>query len=249
MKKCNQKLKPRPKSEPKGRVSLERALSKLGFSSRTEARALIEGGRVKVHGSLETNPDRPVNPDTAHIEVDGEKAIKQVSRLFLFHKPKGVVTTKHDPEGRKTIYDFLPEALKNFHSVGRLDMHTTGLLLLTNDTRLSSFLTDPHSRIPRVYIVQVRGEVQEATLHKMLSGVIDQGELLKADQARILKSSSKESKLELRLLEGKNREIRRLCQNLEHEVTALKRISFGDYQLGDLGPGQLEEVMSTAIVE
>lgn len=102
------------KQGQKGRVSLDRALSKLGMSSRTEAKALIEGGRVRVHGSIEKNPARMVNPDTAHIEIDGKKAERSGTRLIIFHKPKGVLTTKRDPEGRKTIYDVLPSSFAGF---------------------------------------------------------------------------------------------------------------------------------------
>jgi 23S rRNA pseudouridine2605 synthase len=229
------------KGVKKGRVPLFRALSKLGLASRTEARIAIESGRVKVHGSIETNPDRSVNPDTAHIEVDGAKAAKSHSRVILFHKPKGVLTTKRDPEGRKTIYDLLPQELAAFHAVGRLDLHTSGLLLLTNDTKFSSYMTDPASRIERVYIVGVEGEVLESALQKMKAGVMDQGENLSAECARILKSSGKESLLELVLTEGKNREIRRLCAALGHEVRSLKRIQYGKYNLGELRSGEWVE--------
>ena len=225
------------KQGQKGRVSLDRALSKLGMSSRTEAKALIEGGRVRVHGSIEKNPARMVNPDTAHIEIDGKKAEKSGTRLIIFHKPKGVLTTKRDPEGRKTIYDVLPLELHGLHPVGRLDQHTSGLLLLTNNTRLSSDLTDPKNRILRIYLAGVQGEVTDSTLEKMTSGIRDGGELLKAERAQVLKRSGKESLIELGLTEGKYREVRRLCMALGHEVRSLKRIRFGEYVLGDLKPG------------
>ena len=229
------------KGVKKGRVPLFRALSKLGLASRTEARIAIESGRVKVHGSIETNPDRLVNPDTAHLEIDGAKAAKSHARVVLFHKPKGVLTTKRDPEGRTTIYDLLPQELAAFHAVGRLDLHTSGLLLLTNDTKFSSYMTDPASRIERVYIVGVEGEVLDSTLERMRAGVMDQGEKLSAEGARILKSSGKESLLELVLTEGKNREIRRLCAALGHEVRSLKRIQYGKYNLGELRSGEWVE--------
>ena len=232
----------------KGRVSLERALSKLGLASRGEAKELIQAGRVKVHGSVEKNPARQVNPDTAHVEVDGAKVTRAQKRLILFHKPKGVITTKSDPEGRKTIYDCLPAEFKTFHPVGRLDMNTTGLLLLTNDTKTSSFLTDPNNKIPRVYIAQVRGEMKDETAQKMKIGVKDQGELLRAEEVKILKQSAKESKIELVLFEGKNREVRRLCLSFGHEVSALKRVSFGPYSLGDLGLGAFTEVDLTKLI-
>ena len=230
------------KTPQKGRVPLERALSKLGLLSRTEARQLIELGGVKVHGSVETNPFRMVNPDTAHIEVSGQKAKRGASQLFSFHKPKGVVTTKRDPEGRKTIYDFLPENLQTFHAVGRLDMHTTGLLLLTNDSKISHFLTDPINEIPRIYIVGVRGKVSSESLNKMVEGIRDEGEFLRVLSADAIKLSERESILRLSLAEGKNREVRRLCGVLGHEVQSLKRVSFGPYELGDLPPGETFEV-------
>jgi 23S rRNA pseudouridine2605 synthase len=226
----------------KGRVSLERALSKLGIASRTEASALILSGKVKVHGSIELNPKRQVNPDTAHIELSGTKAVKGESRLFIFHKPKNCLTTKRDPEGRPTIYDYFPAELQSFHAVGRLDQNTTGLLLITNDTRLSNWLTDPKNEIPRTYLVEVRGELFESERLQALNGIEDDGDILIAKEIRILKASGKESRFEIILHEGKNREIRRLCLSLGHEVTALKRLQFGDYELGDLKSAALKEV-------
>ena len=225
----------------KGRVSLERAISKLGLASRAEAKTLILEGKVKVHGSVEKNPLRPVNPDTAHIEINGAKAKKDSTLLILFHKPKNCLTTKRDPEGRKTIYDYLPESLHHLHAVGRLDQQTTGLLLLTNNTQLSSFLTDPRNQIPRIYVVEVRGEVLLEDVSKMIKGIQDGKDLLAADQVEILKASGRESRLKITLSEGKNREVRRLCLAIDHEVTALKRIQFGEYELGDIPAGEFIE--------
>ena len=221
----------------KGRVALERALSKLGLCSRAEASQKIRDGQVKVHGVVEANPLRLVNPDSAHIEIEGKKVSHAETLLVLFHKPKGVVTTKRDPEGRKTIYDLLPAEYYHLHPVGRLDMNSTGLLLLTNNTKLSHFLTGAENRITRVYIVKVKGEVLLKTLTQFREGVVLDGESLRAEKVKALKTSGKESTLELTLIEGKNREIRRLALALGHEVMTLKRISYGPYQLGDLGVG------------
>lgn len=234
-------MAPTPKKRrpaDRGRVPLTRALSKLGHASRTEAEALIRSGQVKVHGSVETDPGRLVNPDTAHIEVAEQKVRKGEWRVVLFHKPKGVLTTKRDPEGRPTIYDHLPAELHSLHAVGRLDQHTTGLLLLTNDTRFSSQMTDPEQGIPRVYIVGVRGEFTAADAARALGGIDDAGERLQADGLEILKASARESKLRMTLSEGKNREIRRICLSLGHEVISLKRISYGPFELGELKPGE-----------
>jgi len=227
------------------RVPLERALSKLGLASRTEARKLIESGKVKVHGKLQTNPLFPVTPETAAISIEGLAQAKQNQVLVAFHKPKGVITTKSDEKNRKTVFECLPtplRAIKGLHTVGRLDLATTGLLLLTNDTRLSAWLTDPKNEIPRTYHVSVRGKVSSDTLVRMQKGVTSEVGHLSALQAQLRKSSEKESHLILTLDEGKNREIRRLCEALGHEVTALKRLSYGTLELGDLKPGDTREI-------
>ncbi len=199
---------------------------------------MIVDGQVKVHGAVEVNPKRMVNPDTAHIEISGKKVGKEKSVLLLFHKPKGVLTTKRDPEGRKTIYDVLGAEFSTFHAVGRLDQQTSGLLLLTNDTKLSSFLTDPQNEIPRTYLVTVRGEFTVEDISQALFGIKDCGEVLKAKKIELIKVNGKESTLTIILTEGKNREIRRLCLALTHEVTSLKRTKFGEYLLGDLKVGE-----------
>ena len=230
-----------PKSNA-GRVPLYRALSKLGKASREEAKELILSGKIKVHGVIETNPSRMINPDRAHIEIEGLKAVKEEPQLILFHKPSGFLTTKRDPEGRPTIYDLLPKDLFSFHPVGRLDQNTSGLLLLTNSTKISHYYTDPKNKIPRTYIVQVRGLVTEEEIALMKKGILDKDEQLQFHQVVLLKSSQRESKLEVILLEGKYREIRRMCLHFEHEVIKLKRIQFGDIELGDLASGAIRVV-------
>lgn len=217
-----------------GRVPLNRALSKLGLASRVEATALIEAGRVKVHGKIETDPNRLVNPNQAHIQIDQKKAIKEPRIVILFHKPKGVLTTKRDPEGRRTVYELLPPEFLNLHCVGRLDLHTTGLLLLTNDTQFSAELTDPKNRIPRTYLVTVEGRWTEDDSREVERGPWE------TESVRAMKVSGKESLVEITLLEGKNREVRRLAESLGHPVRKLKRIRFGDYHLGDLAVGKFE---------
>jgi 23S rRNA pseudouridine2605 synthase len=181
-----------------------------------------------------------VNPDTAHIEVLGQKIGRSETVVLLFYKPKGVLTTKRDPEGRQTIYDLLPADFHSLHPVGRLDQHTTGLLLLTNDTKLSSFLTNPENQIIRTYLVEVRGKFSEQDVEQAKAGITDEGELLQAKEISILKSSQRESRLQMVLTEGKNREIRRLCFALQHEVISLKRIQFGEYSLGELKSGEFK---------
>jgi pseudouridine synthase len=176
------------------------------------------------------------------ITLDGESIVAPEGRFFLFHKPKGYITTHSDEKGRKTIFDLLPKDLGFIHAVGRLDQATSGLLLLTNDSKLSSFLTDPMNKIRRVYLASVRGKFTETTAKQAKLGVTDQGELLRCDEIRIQKSSERETHLELILTEGKNREIRRLMKALGHEVTRLRRVQYGPFKLEGLLPGEWKEI-------
>ena len=226
----------------RGKVSLERALSKLGLASRTQARELIDEGKVKVHGKVETNPLALVVPETLKIEIAGQSVVKERWRTLLFHKPRSVVTTRVDEKGRRTVFSTIGAAAEKLHAVGRLDFATTGLLILTNDTILSSYLTDPANKIPRTYVVAVRGELTPAMVARAEAGVLDDREELRAERVVITKASGRESQALVTLTEGKNREIRRLFLAFGHEVTALKRIAFGGLQLGELEAGASRDV-------
>ncbi len=233
-----------------GQVSLERALSKLGLASRTEARSLIREGRVVVDGRPVTDPLQPVVPERVRLEIDGRPAVRPAPRTILLHKPRGVVTTRSDPEGRPTVYTCL-EGLEADHliPIGRLDAATSGLLLLTNDTRLAAWITDPLNAVPRVYLVTVRGELSDATARRLEIGIEDAGEHLSARTVTVRKRSRRETHLVLELTEGKNREIRRLLAAVGHEVTRLKRVSFGGLELGDLQSGRWREVTEQELRE
>lgn len=234
---------PRQRALPRnGTVPLERALSKLGIASRGQTREWILAGRLQVDGKTATDPLAPVRPENSRFVLDGKLLGASERRLVAFHKPRGCVTTRHDPDGKKTIYDFLPPELHSLHAVGRLDQQTSGLLLLTNDTRLSDFLTDPANAIERAYVVEVRGEWTTSVSHQAMQGIDDQGERLGVQQVEIQKSSGRESRLLLTLCEGKNREIRRLCKALGHEVQKLKRIRYGNVLLDNLPSGAWTDV-------
>ncbi len=224
-----------------GEVSLERALSKLGIASRTQARAWISEGRVRVDGVVIRNPGKPVVPERIRVEIDGKLEERRGFRVLALHKPSGFVTTRSDERGRPTVFDLLPGE-RHLAPVGRLDLATTGLLLFTNDTRLSDWLTDPLSRIEREYVVTVRGEVFPPTLERLLSGVEDDGEWLRADRVELLKGSGRESHLKVVLCQGKNREVRRLFESQGHPVSRLKRIRYGGIALGELASGKYREV-------
>lgn len=225
-----------------GKVPLERALSKLGAASRSQTREWIQKGRLQVNGRTVMDTQYMVSPEKDRFTVDGKPMQKDSWQAILLNKPKGVITTASDEKGRRTVFDLLPSELRTLHPVGRLDMATTGLLILTNDTRLSSFLTDPANAVPRTYIVTVSGEMTGAELSRAAAGIMDEGEMLKPKSISLRKASGRESHLTVELTEGKNREIRRLFEALGHEVTSLKRVAFGPLQLGVLEPGQFRRL-------
>jgi pseudouridine synthase len=230
------------------RVPLVRALSKLGLASRSDARVLIRDGRVRVNGRQVTDPLHRIDLERARIAIDGVEARprERARRVIAFHKPRGVVTTRRDPEGRRTIFDVLGDVSDGLVAVGRLDLASTGLLLLTNDTALADRLTDPRARVPRRYVVTVRGRVTSEEARQLEDGIDSsrrdgKPERLQARRVEIRKDSARETHLIVTLTEGKNRELRRLFDAIGHEVTRLHRIAFGDYELGTLQPGEWRE--------
>jgi 23S rRNA pseudouridine2605 synthase len=230
-------------------VSLERALSKLGFASRSQARALILAGRVTVNGRKAIDPGRRVTPERIAIAIDGVAPARATAAVtIVLHKPRGYVTTRSDPQGRKTVYDLLADLPERVIPVGRLDLATSGLLILTNDTPFANWLTDPNTAIPRVYLVTVEGRVDAATIARLERGVVVGGERLAAASAAVRKASGKESHLTITLTEGRNREIRRLLDTVDHPVTRLRRVEFGGLTLGDLEPGTWRYVSAAELL-
>lgn len=231
-----------------GKVPLERALSKLGAASRSQTRAWALKGRLQVNGRTVRDPLFLVSPEKDRFTVDGRPVRNDGWLAIMLNKPKAVVTTKSDEKGRRTVFDLLPTELRTLHPVGRLDMATTGLLILTNDTRLSSYLTDPANAVLRTYLVTVAGELTEAELAKAAAGIVDEGELLKPAGITLRKASGRESHLTVQLTEGRNREIRRLFEALGHKVTSLKRVAFGPLQLGALELGQFRRLAREELI-
>ncbi len=219
------------------RVHLNRALSKLGVLTRSQATAAILEGRVVVDGRVVRDPAHAVTLGTTRIIVEGQTARAAEWRTILLNKPRQVVTTRSDPQGRQTVYDIVGPDARGLVPVGRLDLATSGLLLLTTDTALADWITDPRNAVPRLYVVTVRGRVNPDAVQTMLRGVQDRQGPITAETVSLLKVSGRESHLMIELREGKNREVRRLLAGVGHEVTRLKRIRLGGLELGDLAPG------------
>ena len=224
------------------RLTVDRLLSKLGIASRGTSQEWVHAGRVQINGRVVRDPATWVLWPKDSVSVDDRPIQDSVKRFLLFHKPKGVITTHSDDQGRKTIFDVLPPDLGYLHAVGRLDQATSGLLLLTNDSALSSYLTDPGHKVMRTYLVSVRGEFTKAQAIEAVVGVIDEHERLQCHTVKIQKSSGRESHLEVVLVQGKNREIRRLLKAMGHEVTRLRRIQYGPFKLEDLPSGAWREI-------
>jgi len=232
----------RPDSPPDGTVSIPRALSKLGVCSRAEGVRLVEAGRVRVNGQAARDTAQRISPERDLIEVDNA-AIVRAERVYLaLNKPRGLVTTRDDPQGRATIYQCLEGATLPFVApVGRLDKASEGLLLLTNDSRWSAKLLDPASHVEKVYHVQVKTLIDEEAIVRIAAGVTekDSGERIDVVRASLLRVGSRSSAwVEIVLDEGKNRHIRRLLAELGIEVLRLMRISIGPLVLGTLAKGE-----------
>ena len=232
-----------------GRVALERALSKLRFSARAGAAELIRAGRVSVRGDVVVDPGRRVDPEHDDIRLDGAPPPRRERLVVACHKPRGMVVTRRDPQGRPTIFERLADLPDGLVAVGRLDLATSGLLLLTNDTRLADWLTDPRQALPRVYLVTVEGRVGEPETARLVAGVHDREETLRAHAASVRKASGRESHLVIELREGKNREVRRLCGAIGHPVTRLRRVAFAGIELGKLAPGEWRVVRAEELPE
>ncbi len=220
---------------------MARALSKLGYCSRSQAAQLIRAGRVRLNGGVRRDPETPVRLERDYIQVD-ERVIESREKVYLvLNKPRGLVTTASDEKGRETVYAVLEKAGRSLPwvaPVGRLDKASEGLLLLTNDSEWGARIAAPETHLEKTYHVQIDKVVDDSCMQALVSGVKDEdGELLQALRARLLRSGEKNCWLEIALDEGKNRQIRRMLAALDVNVLRLVRVAIGPLQLGKLARG------------
>ena len=225
-----------------GKERIAKFLSRAGVASRRESERLIEAGRVALNGVVVTHPATLVDNDDA-LAVDG-KAIAglEQSKIWRYHKPAGRVTTARDPQGRPTVFATLPKSLPRLISVGRLDINTEGLLLLTNDGELARYLEHPEQGMIRTYRIRAHGEADETAIDKLAKGVTVDGIRYRPVQISLDSRQGSNCWLTMKLREGKNREIKKLLEHVGLQVTRLIRTAYGPFELGRVPRGAVEEV-------
>ncbi len=223
----------------RGKVSVARAMSKMGICSRSEAEHAVRDGRVRVNGRVVTDLRRRVVPETDKITLDDAVANAEPKRYIMLNKPRGQVTTRRDPRGRATVYDSLTDpSLPFLGAVGRLDQASEGMLLFTNDTQWANAVSAPESHVRKTYHVQIDAVPDHALVAALRSGVYtEEGEPLEAAEVSILRAGERHGWLVIALDEGKNRQIRRMLEACGVAVLRLVRVAIGDLPLGDLAKG------------
>jgi len=218
--------------------TLERVLSKAGVGSRTEARSWVHAGRVTVNGQATQNPDQWVDMERDRVRFDGKPLDIRERVYVLLFKPTGYLTTYKDPEGRPTVYDLVKDVGTFLSPVGRLDLDTSGLLLMTNDNRLAERVTNPDSHVPKTYLVTASPALSEAQLQRLRDGLdLSDGPTRPATVRRV-RDSAQETQFEIVLTEGRNRQVRRMVEALDAKVLELVRIKLGPIKIGTLPIGK-----------
>ena len=233
---------------PESGERLQKILAAAGLASRRDCEELIREGRVEVDRQVVTELGTRVDPQRQEIRVDGEALPHPKLVYFAVHKPEGVVSTSRDPAGRPRVIDLLPPETPRAYAVGRLDMSSEGLILVTNDGDLANGLTHPRHGVEKVYQVQVAGQVDNSLVGKLERGVHLAEGFAHAKHVRIKSRRRQSTLLEMVLDEGRNREIRRLLANMGHKVQRLRRIAVGPLRLGDLPSGAVRPLTRQEVV-
>ncbi len=241
----NRKAEPAPSGK---RVTLPRALSKLGFCSRTQAEEMIVAGRVTLGERVVTDPSTWVDLSNAAIAVDGKTVVAEQPVYLMLNKPRGLVTTRHDPEGRPTVFDCLKD-MDHAHlsPVGRLDKASEGLLLFTNDTEFAQALLDPETHVSKTYHVQIDRIADQDLMEALMRGVRQDDDFLSAKEARMLREGGRNSWVEIELDEGRNRQIRRMLEALDIACLRLVRVAIGNLPLGELEKGAVRALTESEV--
>src|SRR5262249_2870804 len=222
--------------------TLERVLSKAGVGSRTEARRWIAAGRVRVNGKPAHDPDLWVDLERDRVEFDGKPLRREARGYLLLYKPTGYLTTHRHPQGRPTVYDPLPKENGYLFSAGRLDLDTSGLLILTNDAQFAEQLTNPDYHVPKTYLVKASRHLADGDLDRLRNGIeLRDGPTRPAAVTRIREAGGK-TVFEITLTEGRNRQVRRMVEALDAKVLKLVRVAIGPIRIGDLEIGKAREL-------
>lgn len=227
---------PKPTSEIT--KTLERVLSKAGLGSRSEARSWIHARRVKVNGRIVENPDHWVDLKRDKILFDGKPLASAEKRYILLYKPKGYITTYGDPEKRPTVYDLISDVGAWVAPVGRLDLDTSGLLMMTNDTAFAERMTNPDFHVPKTYQIKASTLLSDAQIDRLRRGVDLSDGPTRPAQVKRLRDSAKYTHLEMTISEGRNRQVRRMLEAVDSKVLELVRVAIGEVRIGDLVIGQ-----------
>jgi len=236
-----------PKSEQRPLKTLERILSKAGLGSRTQARKWIGARRVKVNGKVIGDPDHWVDLERDRVTLD-DKPVHASRRIYLLlYKPKGYLTTYKDPQGRPTVYDLIQDAGQWVAPVGRLDQDSSGLLLLTNDTRLVEIVANPEFKIPKTYLVKTSTRITDEQIKQLEEGVILTDGPTQPAVVKRIRNSEKYSFIEITIREGRNRQVRRMIEAIGSKVLKLVRTDIGGLSIGGLPIGQYRELTPAEI--
>jgi len=221
--------------------TLDRILSKAGLGSRTEARVWIAEGRVTVNGRRATSTEQWINPARDKVRFDGkpvEQSAQGEKLYVLLYKPTGYLTTYRDPEGRPTIYALLTQYKQFLQNVGRLDLDTSGLLLLTNDSDFANHVTSPASHVPKTYLVKAAGLLTEEQLNRLRTGVELSDGPTRPAQVKLVRHTARQTFLEITITEGRNRQVRRMIEAIDSKVLKLVRTAIGPIEIGGLEIGK-----------
>lgn len=243
--------RPGPKSAPAPRPArlktLERVFSKTGTGSRTDARSWIGAGRVRVNGAVVRNPDHWIDLDHDRVTFDGQPLRAAAKTYIVLYKPKGYLTTYRDPEGRPTVYDLVQDAGAWLSPVGRLDLDTSGLLLMTNDTAFGERIMNPEHKVAKTYQVKAATLLTDEQLDQLRQGVVLHDGPTRPAEVRRLRDSGRHTHLEITIAEGRNRQVRRMIEAIGSKVLKLVRTAIGPLQIGELPIGKWRELTAEEV--